>query len=207
MNQTMLNQRSRPSHAAGMWAVVLGATSFGVLGLVPGASAQPTQPAAHAAATSYGYGPGPQTPACTRGQVRLTVSLPVANYYGGSPVPFKVRLANVSSQPCSVTALEPPSGLTTELVYVRLFDSFGRRVLIPGGPPGLRVRMLPKSLAAHQVFSYICSWSGRVWTGSAGPRPGRLGGVPAPAGRYTAVAILAKPAVQTGPLHFVLKAR
>ena len=149
----------------------------------------------------------PQTPACTRGQVRLTVSLPVANYYGGSPVPFKVRLANVSSQPCSVTALEPPSGLATELVFVRLFDSFGRRVLIPGGPPGLRVRMLPKSLAAHQVFSYICSWSGRVWTGSAGPRPGRLGGVPAPAGRYTAVAILANPAVQTGPLHFVLKAR
>ena len=203
----MLHQRPRPSHAAGMWAAVLGATSFGVLGLAPGAAAQTTQPAAHGAATSYGYGPGPQTPACARGQVRLTISLPVANYYGGSPVPFKVRMTNVSSQPCSVTALEPPSGLATELVYVRIFDSLGRRVLIPGGPPGLRVRMLPKSLAAHQVFSYICSWSGRVWTGSAGPQPRRLGGVPAPAGRYTGIAALANPAVQTGPLHFVLKAR
>ena len=34
-----------------------------------------------------------------------------------------------------------------------------------------------------------------------------LGGVPAPSGRDTAVAVLANPAIQTGPLHFVLKAR
>ena len=32
-------------------------------------------------------------------------------------------------------------------------------------------------------------------------------GVPASAGRYTGIAALANPAVQTGPLHFVLKAR
>ena len=135
------------------------------------------------------------------------LSLPHANYYGGSPVPFRVQIINLTSQPCSVTALQPPSGLTTELVYVRILDSHGRRVLIPGGPPGLRVRMLPTALAAHQVFSYTCTWTGRVWTGTgAGQSPG-LGGVPAPSGRYTAVAVLANPAIQTGPLHFVLKAR
>ncbi len=207
MKHTTLNQRSRPARAAGTWAAVLGATSFGVLGLAPGAGAEATQPSAQAPPTSYGYGPGPKAPACTQGQVRLTLGLPVARYYGGSPVPFKVRMTNVSSQPCSVTALQPPSGLTTELVYVRLFDSRGRRVLIPGGPPGLRVRMLPQSLAAHQVFSYVCSWSGRVWTGTAGPQTPGLGGVPAPAGRYAGIAVLANPALQTGPLHFVLKAR
>jgi hypothetical protein len=44
--------------------------------------------------------------------------------------------------------------------------SHGRRVLVPGGPPGLRARMLPTALAAHQVFSYTCTWTGRVWTGT-----------------------------------------
>ena len=144
-------------------------------------------------------------PACARGQLRLVLSLPHANYYGGSPVPFRVQIINLTSQPCSVTALQPPSGLTTELVYVRILDSHGRRVLIPGGPPGLRVRMLPTALAAHQVFSYTCTWTGRVWTGTGAGQPPGLGGVPAPSGRYTAVAVLANPAVQTGPLHFVLK--
>ena len=148
-----------------------------------------------------------EEPACARGQLRLVLSLPHANYYGGSPVPFRVQMINLTSQPCSVTALQPPSGLTTELVYVRIIDSHSRRVLIPGGPPGLRVRMLPTALAAHQVFSYTCTWTGRVWTGTGAGQPPGLGGVPAPSGRYTAVAVLANPAVQTAPLHFVLNAR
>ena len=135
------------------------------------------------------------------------LSLPHANYYGGSPVPFRVQIVNLTSQPCGVTALQPPSGLTTELVYVRIFDSHSRGVLIPGGPPGLRVRMLPTALAAHQVFSYTCTWTGRVWTGTGAGQPPGLGGVLAPSGRYTAVAVLANPAIQTGPMHFVLKAR
>jgi hypothetical protein len=203
----MLNHGSGPARAAGTRAAALALATFGVLGLAAGAGAQTTPPSAHVPPTSYGYGPGPLAPACAQGQVRLALSLPVAGYFGGSPVPFKVRMTNVSSHPCSVTALPAPSGLATELVYVRIFDSHRRRVLIPGGPPGLRVRMLPRSLAAHQVFSYICSWSGRVWTRRAGPQAVGLGGVPAPAGGYTGIAVLAHPALQTGPLHFILKAR
>jgi hypothetical protein len=189
-------------------AVLLGASALGGTVLAPGAGAQVAWvQATETAATHYGYGPGPKEPACAGGQLRLVLRLPHANYYGGSPVPFRVQIINLTSQPCSVTALQPPSGLTTELVYVRILDSHGRRVLIPGGPPGLRVRMLPTALAAHQVFSYTCTWTGRVWTGTGVGQPPGLGGVPAPSGRYTAVAVLANPAVQTGPLHFVLKAR
>jgi hypothetical protein len=189
-------------------AVLLGASALGATVLAPGAGAQVAWvQATNTTAAHYGYGPGPEEPACARGQLHLALSLPHVNYYRGSPVPFRVQITNLTSRPCRVTALQPPSGLTTELVYVRISDSHGRRVLIPGGPPGLRVRMLPTALAAHQVFSYTCTWTGRVWTGTgAGQRPG-LGGVPAPTGRYTAIAVLANPAIQTGPLHFVLKPR
>jgi hypothetical protein len=188
--------------------VLLGASALAGTVLAQGAGAQVAWvQAAETTGTHYEYGPGPKEPACGRGQLHLVLSLPHADYYGGSPVPFKVQVINLTSQPCGVTALQPPSGLTTELVYVRIFDSHGRRVLIPGGPPGLRVRMLPTALAAHQVFSYTCTWTGHVWTGTGAGEPPRLGGVPAPPGRYTAVAVLANPAIQTGPLHFALKPR
>jgi hypothetical protein len=204
MTQITRNQRSR--HTGATWAaMVVAALLLGMLAIGQGASAQAPPSAAQQTSANQDYGAGPQSTACGKGQVHMAVRVPRSSYFVGSSVPFKVQIANVSAHPCSVTALQPLSGLATELVYVRIFDSHGRRVLIPGGPPGLRVRMLPQSLASHQVFSYTCRWSGRVWAQPGAPHSAVLGGMPAPAGRYTAVAILANPALQTGPLHFVLK--
>jgi hypothetical protein len=206
--------RRRPGQGAAGWgavvkgtAVIMGA-SLGTFSLLTAAAAQTTTtPSAKIPGSTYTYGPRPPAPACTRRQVRLSVSLPPGDYYGGSPVPFKVQIANLSPTACSITALPPPSGLTTELVYVRIFDANGRRVLVPGGPPGLRARMLPQSLKAHQVFSYACTWNGRTWLAVGVSRSSGPLGAPAPAGRYTAEALLARPSAQTGALHFVLKGR
>jgi hypothetical protein len=208
MKQTVTIGGRRRRGAGGTWAAIILGASLGSSGTFAVAAAQSTAGVPAKAPTStYNYGPGPQTPACAQGQVRLALSAPKGSYYGGSPVPFKVQIVNLSSRACSITALQPPSGLSTELVYVQLFDARGRRVLIPGGPPGLRARMLPQSLHAHQVFSYTCTWNGRAWTALRSTHPSGALGSPAPAGRYSAEAVLANPPIQTAPLNFVLKAR
>lgn len=170
------------------------------------------------AAASASNGPAEQAPACTRSQVRLSVSLPGRTYYAGAPVPFRVHLANVSGAACRVTALEPPDSLTTGLAYVRIFNARQEPVLLPNHYPGLRAPMVARVLSPRSAFTYRCTWDGLV--GVARPAmgaPASPGGTPAmqtafsavaaPPGAYTAVAVLTKPALQSPALHFVLLTR
>ena len=176
------------------------------LGAVAPAQAQAQQTGgAETNMDGYRYDPGPDLPACTRGQVRLQISLPPGTYDSGSAVPFQVRLSNISSKACSVTALQPPSGLATQLIYVRIFDSEHREILIPNRFPGIMIRMLPRSLAPHRGFAYKCPWDGRIWSTAVGGPAAKLGGITAPPGSYEAIAVIANPAMETGPLRFVLK--